>query len=761
MRSVLLLLGVGVLAVALLIGFDVIPFGAGDLPRTEDAGEGADLRDENAGEGAEGRLEGRGDPARAGDAGEGAPDDVTLDTGPSWEVRGGTPGGATLTGRVVREEGRIPVEGARVSLSRPDILFHYLRADPQGRFDELLAVTRADGRFAFRDVTPAKGYAVRARVETEPVVSVEGIDLRGRPSRDLGDLLIGPRATIVGQVVDGEGVPVPDARVVATWWLLSPLQIVLADPDTVKEIEVEGRTDAEGVFRLEGLEPTRKTLIVDGGPKGNNIVWRVDAEAGVETDVGEVVLAGTLALAGRLEWEDGGPIAGARVFAGIQNQRMVNAVETAADGTWRIEALKEGFYTLGVLVPGLPVHLEDGLEAGRTDIVVSLPVTGRIRGRVTRKTDGRPVAQFGVLIVPEGGDDFRMQMVRNVVDTALGARPFRDEYGRFELPRVPPGTVRVKVLADGHPPTSSDAVTVVSGQAVEVRIALPEGHGLQGRVQNRQGDPVSGAQIYVMPQAARQSGASPTELAQWAEDQDSAAVSDPEGMFELPPQTPGTYHLVATHLDHQATIVKHIDLGAAEPPDVEISMRPAGGIEGTVVDDRGRPASEVDVALLYADGTLLVVETEVDGRFEHRPLAPGACLVFWYSLPLTGQVQAVTQAEEEGARRAAYDALRSLTEEYEVTERDRLQVAIRLPRRTTVKGILRIDGSPADPELGVWVVPTVGWRGKFERCDGDGHFEFQLAPGAYVFWAPNGEGDWTNTPITVPETAEFQLELDR
>ncbi len=72
-------------------------------------------------------------------------------------------GGAVVRGRVIVEATKSPVEGATVRLLRPDSLFAYTRAKKEGRQDDLVARTDAEGRFTFRNVLPSTGYALLAR----------------------------------------------------------------------------------------------------------------------------------------------------------------------------------------------------------------------------------------------------------------------------------------------------------------------------------------------------------------------------------------------------------------------------------------------------------------------------------------------------------------------------------------------------------------------------------------------------------------------
>src|SRR5439155_10172691 len=173
------------------------------------------------------------------------------------EARGTAPehGGGVVKGRVVSAEGHVPVEGASVRLLRPDALLKYLRAPREGRFDDLKARTDEQGRFLFRDVLPANGYALLARRGSGAAVTRGKIDLGARQTLDAGDLALGRSGGLSGHVTGPDGKPVLAARVAVTWAIVNEFEVVLADPDTLPWIEAEARTDAAGAWSCPALEP--------------------------------------------------------------------------------------------------------------------------------------------------------------------------------------------------------------------------------------------------------------------------------------------------------------------------------------------------------------------------------------------------------------------------------------------------------------------------------------------------------------------------
>ena len=115
----------------------------------------------------------------------------------------------------------------------PESLFHYLRANPVGRFDRLTVRTDAAGRFAFEHVLPHGEYALWIRRGTGVVTTVRDLALVAREVNDLGDIVVGASGGMAGKVVGSDGKALGGARVVVTWRVKNDFDAVLADPDTL------------------------------------------------------------------------------------------------------------------------------------------------------------------------------------------------------------------------------------------------------------------------------------------------------------------------------------------------------------------------------------------------------------------------------------------------------------------------------------------------------------------------------------------------
>ncbi len=161
---------------------------------------------------------------------------------------GATTGAVRL--RVVRAPDSAPVPGIPV----------FLRRDAAARGPlHLLAWTDDRGEVVFPEVWPGSDLRLRIQPGAGADVERDGFVVVAGVTTDLGDVRLGPLGVIDALVVDGAGVPVEAARVVAT---LDPLRSSLdADPPA------RGRP-AEAGRRGPQRQPARPRSHLEGVPPG-------------------------------------------------------------------------------------------------------------------------------------------------------------------------------------------------------------------------------------------------------------------------------------------------------------------------------------------------------------------------------------------------------------------------------------------------------------------------------------------------------------
>jgi hypothetical protein len=761
-RSTLLVLLAVLAIVGALVVLDVIPLGLGGDDGAAGSG-GADLlgADDPAGEGA--TLKARGTKKADGTEKGSADTEIDLFAAVPAEVRGTTKNGGSVRGRVVRKKGGVPLAGVRVTLGRYDSLITYLRAEANGRYDELEARTGPDGRFAFLDVMPSKGYVVRARHPDYAIASSDDdLDLTGRDALDIGDVALGTGGTLTGRVVDQSGQPLPKVRVVATWRISNPIGIILSDPALAPELEREATTGADGRYTLDRLDPQPKTLFAIAPNGASQVVRSVSLEDGEMKGVDDIRMPGDGVLAGTVLWADGTPIVGARVFAAPQMQAAVRTVNTDAQGAFRLAWLPEGLnYVVGVLVKGLPVNLTMGLAIGDENVRIEFPMPGSIRGVVVGAEGGAPVKRFALRL--DGmtpNPDFQMRFIEDQVKRGLGPQPFTSDTGAFEFSRVAAGTYKITATAPGYPAATVEGVVVVAGEPVEARIELARGHIASGVVRTAAGEPFAGARVFVVHDVS--SGAEGLALTSYSHNRTPDAVSQADGSFELPPQTPGTYELIAAHPKVLAGICRAVDLASGDAQDLEIRLPPSGSARGLLLDESARPAKQEKVYVLYRNGVVRTARTGPDGRFEIAGLPIGRCIVRWLS-PLDTQAYQLffNNGGSVDQRETAYDELRQSHGEHDLRAGTVIEATLRIPSRTKVSGHYRIAGSvPPKGRRSFYV--TVEGGGNWDRVEvtDEGAFETLLFPGTYRIYGPSASGGWEAQAIEIPASATHTLEID-
>lgn len=758
MKNSVWLLVLGVLA--LVVTLDV----AGVLPLGIFGGDTSDSASEDAmtvdgGEGDAASLVGRAKAAK--DAEADKPRGLDISDQPSWKTRGSSRNGASIYGRVIVKETGQPLAGVQVELRRPDSMFHYLRAEPKGRYDLLVARTGTDGKFAFVDVKANNEYIVRCGKDGYAMGSTSTLDLRGGEREDVGDIALGPGGGMRGRVVDADGKPAPGTRVAISWRVQNNLQVILADPDTLPEIEQETKTDEDGRFEVAHIEAGDKTVIVKA-PSGAAEVIRKITVVGDETvDAGEIKLTSNGTISGTIQYDDGTPVAGARIFAGPNQQSSLRTVSSAADGSFRVEWLPEGNHVVGSLVPGLPVRINMGVATGTDDLVVVFEKPASLSGVVVTQESGDPVPQFQISAEKKNIEDWQEKFVDAIVRKAVGPAGFQDAGGAFKLAPLSSGTYRLVVSAPGYPNHIVDDVAIAHGVAREgLRIELPQGNAVRGRVQASDGTPLGNARLYVFRQTLEE-GMHPRDLVDFVEDRDPEASSRGDGSFELPRQSPGKIHVVAIHESGLPALKANVDVTAGDVDDIDLVLQPAGSVRGLLLGEGGRPAKNQQTYVLYPNGKAFRGWAAEDGRFELEMLPVGHCVVRWMSVRDVKRYKDVIGADDADAKRAAYDELRAEGGEHYIGAGQEVRVTLRLPRRVRFRGHLRVAGAPPVRSRGVWITIPEGIWQHWVECDENGYFETELESGKYNVWASGSKGDWSRDEIDIPDQATFTQDVKR
>ncbi|MCP4653936.1 MAG: hypothetical protein GY856_00815, partial [bacterium] len=363
-----------------------------------------------------------------------------------------------LSGRVEEESGE-PIIEAEVSLSP--------QRSPSDSMPQLLgegsraAVADERGEFALEDVAPGK---VRISAFAQGFQPSEERELEISEAQEVGDLRFVLRrgAALEGWITDRDGEPIADAR--------------------VRVGRPAAASDAEGLYRVEGIPPGLQRVAVDH-PGFNRVLEEIEIEPAANR--ADFVLAGGHRVTGRVVDETGLPLGGVAVELACDEMREARRYQATtdaegsfdwprvADGTYRLEARKEDFVTArradAVRVAGGPAaEIEVVLRQGAS-------IVGRILG-----------LEF---------DDLAQVEVRAMRDEPPEEIGTVDYEGRYEVSDLEPGDWLVKARVQGGSRQAEARVTLDADVAQVTRdLEFGRGLTLTGRVLYG-GEPLPGAHL--------------------------------------------------------------------------------------------------------------------------------------------------------------------------------------------------------------------------------------------------------------------------
>ncbi|HEX5715074.1 MAG TPA: carboxypeptidase regulatory-like domain-containing protein, partial [Thermoanaerobaculia bacterium] len=410
------------------------------------------------------------------------------------------------TGRVLEASSREPVAGALVWNGGTS----WARTGSGGTF-EIRAPSGDRGRVE----AAASGYtrgAIRwQRDKNEPVT-----------------FLLGPGVAISGQVVDEAGKPVEGAKIET---VTNPADFRMARMETRSF-----QTGADGRFVLRQLPAGRihaVTAAKEGFAPANQLA---DSTAPVRL----VLRRGTVAV-GRVVDEQGRPVAGAELTLVLAEDAPMAmpmprpdlqfSAVSDAKGSFRLSNVSAGRFDLRAARPGFTAATLPGIlipeNEAQADIgEITLLPGAAIEGIVVDERD-RPVQGAEVTLTPFGSDGMRADerlMYRDPVETGAD--------GRFRIADLPRG-MRVGLMAVHPEHTSAEMAGVEVPTAQPVRLRLTRPRRLEGRVKDRQGEPVAGARLFYSESAGSPLGGG------W-DGRAAKGTTDAEGRFVLSGLKPGT-----------------------------------------------------------------------------------------------------------------------------------------------------------------------------------------------------------------------------
>jgi RNA polymerase sigma factor (sigma-70 family) len=410
-----------------------------------------------------------------------------------------------------------------------------------------LALVVAGGTRRSRRVPPAQATRPAPRPLRLAVHPGAGPQLSPAPVDPVG------ASRLQGQVIDEAEAPLAGAVVAID---TSPTRLAISD--------------ANGAFTFTGLPARAFSLEARAGelfagpvhtqPTDEPVVLRARAAPLVEVAVVDGAAR---------------PIGGATVeVRGLIEARG----QTGGDGVVRLAGVGPGWRPLRVEAAGFaPVAqmlvVEPGPRVQRVTVrlATGVPVAGRVLG-----PDGQPVAGARVWARSSSEPFAAVAPELDAVES--------DAAGRWRLPALAAGTYQLAAAHPDHAPGVSRPTVVGRVPVDGVELRLEAGGRLAGQVRDPQGRPLARVQV--------RAAALSRTLAGWSAARE--AFTDDGGQFRLAGLPRRSVQVVATDQD-AASPMATVDLAAAPSAEVTLVLSLRAGLEGMVVDGRGRPVPEAQV----------------------------------------------------------------------------------------------------------------------------------------------------------------------
>ncbi|MEX0774178.1 MAG: carboxypeptidase regulatory-like domain-containing protein [Phycisphaeraceae bacterium] len=537
-----------------------------------------------------------------------------------------------LQGQVVDEQGQ-PVPQATIV-----VLGARIQVGASWQIDKIAQVTTdAQGRFQI-EASPALNtdrLLVAARHQGHAIGSWNGA--RHEVPESL-TLRLGTPERIGGTVVDEAGKPIAGAslRALVSWQADGQTSHVLGH-EAIPELLV--KSDEQGRFTLTAVPRGGMAALIVSAPGRAGTNWPAD---------GPTIAAGTTNLSiplppeatvrGIVRCEDAsqslkGPTIAA-VGGGLSFLNDWQAT-TDAQGRFSLGGLPAGAVRLVAILPqnaDNPWMSEEAsvtLATGQTldDVAIQLRRAGTLEVTAISQAEQKPVAGAQVLVHPLGGGRSWQEQTD------------KDGVARFQL--LPGNYMYFAAHPDYATVRRRDTAQVSAGQKQQVQWALAAATMLQGVVTDRDGKPVAGMQVLVLPGFGDH----------------QPVTTDEAGRFKTrwtPPDWGQEVTSLAVAIDRKGNQAVAIDVDDPSKP-LALKLEPACTVTGRVTDEQGQPLVGASVTVLIHRGNWgsdlanLQAHIDADGQFRLTALPAQVDYTLTATAPGYGQhrwrIEAATAGE--------------------------------------------------------------------------------------------------------------------
>ncbi len=359
------------------------------------------------------------------------------------------------------------------------------------------AVTRTDGSYVFPMVAPGT-YALQS------TSFVLGSDINvtvASQGMTVPDLIFLPTGAVGGSVTgDPTGAPLANVAITAA---------------SASGAVYTTSTDNNGTFDLTGLPTGTYTLSAQNPLYTSGEIDGIAVVGGQQVRNLEFLLKNGATISGTLTGLPASVPAGAVISAMDANGITQGTAVPQSDGSYAIDSLPAGTYTVTAQVPGFVAVSTAGLVVGTGQEIsapsLALASAGSIQGTISLPANASFSDQPTVTVVSGS--------------TTVALDPVNAD-GSFTVPDLAPGTYTVTATIPGYL-TIVTQVTISAGQTTMLPLMASTGGTISGTVRDPNNNPVSGENVTLLDSLGNT----------------TAAITDANGNYQFPILPPGTYNV--------------------------------------------------------------------------------------------------------------------------------------------------------------------------------------------------------------------------
>ncbi|MGV8040661.1 MAG: carboxypeptidase regulatory-like domain-containing protein [Thermoanaerobaculaceae bacterium] len=383
----------------------------------------------------------------------------------------------------------------------------------------------------------------------------------------------------------------------------------------------------------------------------------------------------------------------------------------ASGGRVKVPWLEPGGQVL-LWAPGFS-QVDQQVASADQPVAVALQAGVRVDG-VVQDGEQKPLAGLPVWpYLPRFRHRPGTHLSADFLERATLAWGVSDARGRFSMPPLPAGVLRLRATRPGFPAAMHGPVETVAGTRITVAVTFEAGASLAVKVLDPGGQPLEGAavRVFARDREERPGAWRPRLIELLRQEPAGTAVSDGEGWAEVGALPVGKAWVLLAHPGYVSRVLEAevpregVDLGAQ-------TLEAGAAVAGRVVDEGGRGLAGAEVSVHAGDVSGGAAQSDADGRFEVA------------DLPRQGE--ATIYADLKGYMTPA---------PVKVTLPAASEVTIRLRAARSLSGRV-VDAETQEPVKDAWVDASLdsGWLNRSTaRTDERGEFALEeVEPGEIV-----------------------------